>query len=61
MGPLNFSGWPNHRAGWEFATRQDKAIILRGTNDYLCINLGGATAVARGSIDFEIELEEDNS
>jgi len=46
---------------WEFATRQDKALILRGASDYLCVNLGGAAVPAGGVIDFELEIEEDNS
>ena len=46
---------------WEFATRQDKALILRGTTDFLCVNLNGAAVPAGGVIDLEIEIEEDNS
>jgi hypothetical protein len=46
---------------WDFATRQDKALILRGTSDFICINGNGATVPAGGAIDFEIEIEEDNS
>jgi hypothetical protein len=46
---------------WEFATRQDKAIILRGTSDFLCINFAGVTVPSGGVLDFEIEIEEDNS
>jgi hypothetical protein len=55
------AGGPPDRLEWSFATRQDKAAILRGANDYLCINLGGAAVPTAGTIDFEIEIEEDNS
>ena len=46
---------------WDFATRQDKAMILRGSTDYLMINLNGAAIPSGGVFDFEIETEEDNS
>jgi hypothetical protein len=46
---------------WDFATRQDKAVILRGTADFLCINLGGSAVPTGGSLDYEIEIEEDAS
>ena len=46
---------------WEFATRQDKAVLLRGVSDFLYINLGGAAVPAGGTIDYEIEIEEDAS
>lgn len=46
---------------WEFGTRQDKAVILRGTSDYLCINMLGQTLPGSPSIDCDIEWEEDNS
>ena len=43
---------------WEFATRQDKGIALRGTGQYLNLNLNGAAIPAGGVIDYEIEIEE---
>lgn len=46
---------------WEFATRQDKALILRGVLDFLCINFAGAAVPAGGVIDYDIEIEEDAS
>lgn len=46
---------------WDFATRQDKAVIIRGTSDFLCINFNGAAIPAGGVVDFEIEIEEDAS
>jgi hypothetical protein len=46
---------------FEFATRQDKAIILRGVGDFVFINLNGSAVPASGTIDYEIELEEDAS
>lgn len=46
---------------WEFATRQDKALILRGTSDFVFLNLNGGAVPAGGVIDFDIELEEDAS
>ena len=46
---------------WEFATRSDKALILRGTTDYIMINFNGAAIPSGGVVDFEIETEEDNS
>ena len=52
---------PTTPAVWDFATRQDKAIILRGVTDFLCINCGGATLPSGAALDFECETEEDNS
>lgn len=46
---------------WDFSTRQDKALILRGTSDFLCINLNGDAVPTGGKLYFEIETEEDNS
>lgn len=46
---------------WDFATRQDKAIILRGVSDFLCINFNGSAIPSGGVVDFEIETEEDFS
>lgn len=46
---------------WEFATRQDKPIILRGVLDFLFINFGAGTIPTSGTIDFEIHTEEDAS
>jgi hypothetical protein len=46
---------------WEFSTRSDKAMVLRGASDYVCVNLNGAAVPAGASIDIEVEWEEDNS
>jgi hypothetical protein len=41
--------------------RTDNAIALRGTSDYLAINMNGAAIPAGGVLDYYIEWEEDNS
>lgn len=46
---------------WDFSTRQDKALILRGIGDFICINGNQSTVPLGATIDFEIEVEEDNS
>jgi len=49
---------------WNFGGTMDvKPIILRGINDYICINLGGTTysAIPSLKLDIEIDIEEDNS
>jgi hypothetical protein len=46
---------------WEFSTRSDKARVLRGASDFLTVNLAGAAVPAGGTIDIEVEWEEDNS
>ena len=46
---------------WDFSTRQDKALILRGTSDIVYINFNGSAIPTGGVVDFEIETEEDNS
>lgn len=43
---------------WDFASRDDKGIYLRGTSQFLCVNLNGATIPSGGVIDYEIEIEE---
>lgn len=43
---------------WDFACRDDKGIYLRGTAEYLCVNLNGAAVPSGGVIDYEIEIEE---
>lgn len=58
--PTTATGTPSPLV-WEFATRQDKPLILRGVADFLFINLVGAAVPAGGVIDFEIEIEEDLS
>lgn len=64
---LGFSALATGSAGlaqaqeWDFAWRNDKPMILRGTSEFLCINLAGAAVPAGGVIDFEMETEEDAS
>ena len=43
---------------WEFASRIDKGVALRGILEFLCLNLNGAAIPAGGVIDYEIEIEE---
>ena len=43
---------------WDFASRDDKGIYLRGILEFLCVNMGGAAIPAGGVIDYEIEIEE---
>jgi hypothetical protein len=43
---------------WDFSTRFDHPVILRGTGELLCVNFNGAAIPAGGVIDYEIELEE---
>jgi hypothetical protein len=59
--PASGTGATGQSLVWDFATRQDKAVILRGTSDFLCINFNGAAIPAGGVIDVEIEIEEDAS
>ncbi|MGZ5028998.1 MAG: hypothetical protein ACXWAT_00855 [Methylobacter sp.] len=46
---------------WDYSTRNDKAIILRGATDFLCINMNGDAVPTGGKVYFDIETEEDNS
>jgi hypothetical protein len=46
---------------YEFSSRSDKALIVRGTGDYISISGNGAAVPSGGVIDIEIEWEEDNS
>lgn len=43
----------------DFATRNDKPIVLRGVTDFLTIEGNGAAVPAGGVLDIEIEDEED--
>lgn len=58
--PTTGTGGPTSPLIWEFATRQDKPIILRGVADFLFINFN-ATLPAGGIIDYELHTEEDAS
>lgn len=46
---------------WDFSTRQDHPIVLRGVLQHVCINFNAAAIPSGGVIDFEIEIEEDRS
>ena len=46
---------------WEFATRNDKALILRGTSDFICLNLNAGAVPLGAVVDIEVQTEEDNS
>jgi hypothetical protein len=43
---------------WDFGSREDKGIVLRGVLEHLCVNLAGAAVPSGGVIDYEIEIEE---
>lgn len=43
---------------WEYATRLDKSLVVRGITDFIVINLNGAAIPAGGVIDIEVEMEE---
>lgn len=58
--PTTATGTPSPLV-WSFATRQDKALILRGVADFIFLNFAGAAVPAGGIVDFEIEIEEDAS
>lgn len=49
------------RLVFDFATRQDKACILRGAADCLVINLGGGALTAGEKLSYSVEWEEDAS
>jgi hypothetical protein len=59
--PASGTGVAHQDALWDFSTRQDKALVVSGNADFICVNLNGAAVPAGGVIDFEIEIEEDNS
>ena len=46
---------------FDFATRSDKALILRGTGDIITISGNGSAVPSGGVVDISIEIEEDNS
>lgn len=49
------------RMSLQYSWMNDKAPILRGVNDFLCINLGGAAWPAGGLLDVNIVLTEDSA
>ena len=46
---------------FDFATRNDKALLLRGVAHGLAINFNGGAVPSGGTISYAIEFEEDNS
>lgn len=46
---------------WDFSSREDYPVVLRGTAEHLCVNFNGAAIPGGGVVDFEIEIEEDHS
>lgn len=46
---------------FNFSTRNDKAIVLRGTADIITISGNGSAIPSGGVVDISIEVEEDNS
>lgn len=44
-----------------FGTRSDKALILRGTSDFVVLSGNGSAVPSGGVLDIEVETEEDNS
>ena len=46
---------------FDFSTRQDKAMVLRGVTDILVLSGNSSAVPAGGALDIEIETEEDNS
>lgn len=52
---------PTNEIIWDFSTRQDKAVIIRGVSDYVWLNFNGAALPAGSAIDIDIEWEEDAS
>ena len=47
------------RMALQYSWYNDKAPILRGVNDFLCVNLGGAAWPSGGLLDVNIVLTED--
>ena len=44
---------------FDFSTRMDKALILRGATDCLVINLGGGALTAGEKLTYSVEFEEE--
>ena len=54
--PSNLVGQP---LVWDFSTRNGQAIVLRGTSDFLAINLSSPAAGAGSSINISVEWTEE--
>lgn len=46
--------------GWDFCHSEDKALILRGTSEWIAV-YNTITGLGTGTFGFEVEWEEDNS
>lgn len=63
MGPIttaatsSAAGWLE----WDFTTRSDQALVLRGTSEFVALDLGGSAVPSGGVLDFEVEWAEDAS
>jgi hypothetical protein len=59
----NFVTGPSVDAVWDFSRSQDKAVLVRGTGDFICLSGNGdqLPASAGTLLDVEIEIEEDQS
>lgn len=47
------------RIFWQFTWLNDKGLVLRGSNELLMINLGGAAWPAGGALDVDLEWTEE--
>lgn len=59
--PAASGGTVTGATGFDFALRRDAPIFLRGTSELVGINGNGGALPAGTVIDYEIEIEEDNS
>jgi hypothetical protein len=51
----------NNNIAYDYATRQDKAVILRGVSDFICIGGVGDALPTGAKLYMAMEMEEDNS
>ncbi len=58
---LPLAGSISNPCVFDLAFHEDMPILLRGTSDFVCVNLGASAVPSGGVIDIEIEWEEDNS
>ena len=57
----NSGATPQNVLTFEFSTRNDKALFLRGASDYICIGGSSSETPPTGAkVYLEIETEEDN-
>ena len=58
---LPLAGSISNPCVFDLSFHEDMPILLRGTSDYVYVNLAGAAVPSGGVIDIEVEWEEDNS